>query len=108
MLLITVSNNKNTFQGIFNCTFEIAIESILNHLAIKHNYVLKRVFTPLPDAAEPGLDNCVGMLIRESEDPHVAADSGWTFFVQVVEHDVNTVKLITNNLWKQPITGEIE
>ncbi len=93
MLAVTISNNTTMFYGIFDLTNEMlaANEALAALVKMKLDFS-QYTIVPLPDAAEIGLDNIVGMLIEDNVDPYDAVDDSETFYVQVSKYYLGTMK----------------
>lgn len=95
MLAVTISNNTATFYGIFDSSDEmLAANEALDSLVKQKLDFGRYSIVPLPNSAEIALDDVVGLLAEDGDDPFELADDPETFYVQVSKYRLGTMECV--------------
>jgi hypothetical protein len=84
MLLVTITNIDGSYYGYFDTDDRMQAANLaLAALIESHHFFPDNFVAPIPDTFEMVLDNVVGMVALEGEDPLELVDQEDTYFVQV-------------------------
>jgi len=85
MYAVTVSNNKESYFGIFDTTNRaLAADEAIDSLCVYYRDEFRKYnISPIPDNQELKLSDVEGVLVKQGSTLQEAFDSEETFYVQV-------------------------